>query len=139
LLLAGVHPAESQKFAHWLGNGYKLPTVEQWRSIDRELLATPLTAGQTTELESSPQLSRSARQMLHCILKHSPPNWAGLALMRGGLLEWVSSGPMTYGGLGVPRPQYYSLIINPQRDRPVTPLRPDRNKVFGFRLVRSLN
>lgn len=138
LLLAGVQPAEAQKFAQWLGAGYNLPAVDVWRSVDRFLLAQPFTAADAAALSADVNLHRSAKLLLNVLLQHAPQTWGQLALLRGGLLEWVSSGPKTFGGLGVPRPQFYSLIMNPQRDRPVTPLRDGRYKYFGFRLVRPL-
>lgn len=137
-LLSGVQPAETQKFALWLGNGYNLPTVETWRVVDRALQSAPLDAVDAAALRESADLSRPAKQLLELVLKLAPQTWSALSLMRGGVLEWVISGPKAFGGLGAPRPHFHSMIMNPQRDRPVQPLREGRHRYFGFRLVRPL-
>lgn len=137
-LIGGIQPAEAQAFAKWLGVGFNLPTTDTWRSVDRALAASPLTESDVASLRSDRNLHRTAGRMLELVLQLSPQNWGQLALLRGGMLEWVSSGPKTFGGLGVPRLQFYSMIMNPQRDRPVQPLRNGRHKFFGFRLVRPL-
>lgn len=139
LFLAGILPAETEKFARWLGDGFALPDVTTWRAIDDALREEPLHPDDVATLRSDSSLSRQARAMIDAIIRvRNPQTWGQLMLLEGGLLEWVRQGPQSFGGLGRPRPEFQKLILNPQRDAPVRPVREGRYRYFGFRLVRPV-
>lgn len=133
LFLTGVLPEEALAFLRWLGGGFDLPTVEEWRAMDRWLRAAPLDVEALTQCP----LHRSAQAIVRGLLRQSRPRvWGELALLRGGVVEWVREG-RGFGGLGAPRPGFHPNTWNPQRDAPVRPLRAEaRLPYFGFRCVR---
>lgn len=134
LFLTGILPAEALAFARWLGEGFDLPTVDEWRKLAQLLSLTPLPAGVQETLRSCP-MHRAAHAILQGLLRQlEPESWGELALLRGGLIEWVRVG-QGFAGLGAPRPQFYPNTFNPLHDDPVRPLREQRLPYFGFRLV----
>lgn len=139
LFLAGILPAEVDKFARWLGDGFELPDVKTWREIDDALRDEPLHPNDMEMLRSDPSLNRLARDLVEAIVRiRKPETWGQLMLLEGGLLEWVRLGLQTFGGLGRPRSEFQKLILNPQRDAPVRPVREGRYRYFGFRLARRV-
>ena len=139
LFLGGILPGEVQRFAEWLGIGYDLPRTDTWRRIDQRLGAEALSEEQAEFLRTDERLSRPARAMIDWLLNSlQPDSWGRLGLFEGGLLEWVKTGPQAFGGLGRPRPEFQRMLLNPQRDRPVFPIRIGRFRYFGFRLVKPL-
>jgi hypothetical protein len=139
LFLAGILPAEIGKFAQWLGDGFDLADMKTWRAIDEALCDEPLHPNDVATLRSDPSLNRQARAILDAILRiRNLETWGQLMLLDGGLLEWVRQGPQAFGGLGRPRAEFQKLILNPQRDAPVRPVREGRYRYFGFRLVRPV-
>jgi hypothetical protein len=137
--LDAILPAETERFACWLGSGYDLPRVETWRQVDELLRRQSLDEIEVAALRSDERLCPSARELLDCwIGMRNPQTWAELGLFEGGLLEWVRISPRRFGGLGRPRQEFQRILINPQRDDPVKPIRAERLRSFGFRLVRPL-
>ncbi len=138
LFLAGILPAEIDRFVQWLGEGFELPDVKSWREIDGAIRDQPLHPDDVAMLRSDLSLNRQARALIEAIIRvRNPETWGQLMLLEGGLLEWVRQGPQAFGGLGRPRAEFQKLILNPQRDAPVRPVREGRYRYFGFRLVRS--
>lgn len=139
LFLGGVLPEEAEPFARWLGTGYDLPRADSWRKLDEALNDEPLTVADAEALRNDERFARSARELLGWWLDHrQPQTWGELALLRGGLLEWVKDGVKDRGGLGRPRKEFRNILINPQRDAPARPIQNRRLAYFGFRLVRPL-
>lgn len=133
LFLTGILPEEALAFARWLGEGFDLPTISEWRKLDQLLTQTPLPSSVQETLTSCP-MHRAAHAILRRLLRQlQPKSWGELALLRGGLIEWVRVG-QEFAGLGAPRPQFLPNTFNPQHDDPVRPLR-KRVPYFGFRLV----
>jgi len=136
-----VLPAEALAFAKWAGEGFRLPTLEEWRKIYLELA---LSNYSSTELDAllAPGdtrgrcLSEDAREVLTALLAESGPcSLFRLTLLDGGVVEWVQRSDR-WTGLGCPRPEFQPHLWNPL-DNDVVPLREDeRVKYFGFRLVR---
>ncbi len=138
VFLTGILPSEALAFAHWMGKDFDLPTVDEWRTIDRLLMGNRLTKQDMHRLKSLP-MHRAAWGTVQRVLRQvNPSSWGQLALLRGGLIEWVRSNG-EFWGLGSPRPQFYPNTLNPQRDDPVRPLHNQRLPYFGFRLVRRLH
>ncbi|HEV3145478.1 MAG TPA: hypothetical protein VGZ47_16415 [Gemmataceae bacterium] len=139
LFMGGLLPEEVESFARWLGNDFQLPTTEIWRSVDRCLAEEALEPDEIDSLRTQPALHGNARKLLYCVIDiRKPGSWSELSLMHGGLLEWVRSGPKAYGGLGAPRQEFQPLLMNPQQHPPVKPLKAERLRYFGCRLVRPL-
>ena len=137
--LGGILPAEVERFARWLGSGYDLPRTETWRAIDERLGIEVLDEPEIEALEKDERLCRPARALLRWWRElRSPQTWGELGVFHGGLLEWVRTAPKQFGGLGRPRQEFQRILINPQRDEPVKPLRSGRLRYFGCRLVRPL-
>ena len=132
LFVTGILPGEALDFAHWLGEGYDLPTVTEWRKLLAALRREPPPRQhQLTDLIEAPSdtiLERLETQLhIRSMLDYT--------LMRGGLVEWVWQDKRP-AGLGVPRPQFHPNLWNPLVNV-VKPLRPDqRIPYFGFRLIR---
>jgi hypothetical protein len=139
LFMGGVLPEESEAFAHWLGEDFQIPTSEVWRSIAQNLMDETIEPDERDALCHAPVLDQNAQKLLEFLIRiHKPRSWADLAMLRGGLLEWVRSGPKTFGGLGAPRHEFHPLLMNPQQHPPVKPLKAERLRYFGCRLVRPL-
>jgi hypothetical protein len=132
LFITGILPTEAHAFAHWLGEGFDLPTVAEWRAIYAVLRVTSLPRHDlAAELADSPAgaiLARLTRQTLSQLM-------LDISLMRGGLVEWVRQG-QSWVGLGAPRPQFQPNLWDPLSHE-IKPLRPgERLRYFGFRLIR---
>jgi hypothetical protein len=141
LLLTGLRPDEALAFAAWLGPEFGLPHRDTWRAAARHLLDIPITADQWVALAGDPHLHPAARWMLEILRQLvRPRTWGELALVRGGVLEWVRGGPpaASFGGLGEPRPRFHKLIFNPERDAPTRPPGEARSRIFGARLFCTL-
>ena len=140
LFMTGLEPAEVEPFARWLGPGFELPRVDVWRAIDDTLRDIQIETADIEDLLKDQGLHSSARTLLARLheLKR-PKTWGQLMLLTDGVLEWVRSGHSTHGGLGRPRREFQQIIINPQRDAPVRPIREGRQRHFGIRLTRPLS
>lgn len=132
LFVTGILPAEAQAFARWLGQGFDLPTVAEWRASHTVLKHVSLPRHDlAAELADSPAgaiLAGFTRQMLSHLL-------LDISLMRGGLVEWVRH-ERSWVGLGAPRPDFHPNLWDPLNHE-IKPLRPgERLPYFGFRLIR---
>lgn len=134
LFLTGILPDEATAFAHWMGEGFELPTIDQWRAIYAALAAEPVPV--------DPQLLLSgtgaARVVLEKLTTHlQASSLCDLSLMRGGVVEWVRQRD-SWVGLGAPRREFHPNLWNPLEDG-VRPIRAtERLPYFGLRLVRGL-
>lgn len=132
LFVTGVLPEEALNFARWLGEGYDLPTVEEWRKLLTALRREPPPRQhQLTDLIEAPSdtiLEKLETQIhIRTMLDYT--------LMQGGLVEWVWQ-DKNLVGLGVPRPKFHANLWNPLVNV-VKPIKPDqRIPYFGFRLIR---
>jgi hypothetical protein len=134
LLVGGILPDEALRFAAWMGRGFDLPTVEEWRAVCRTLPREILTSAKVLTLQS--HSTSIAHTILDRILDQlRPATLLDLSLMRGGLVEWVRDGG-TWSGLGCPRPAFWPNVWDPLADavRPINLA--GRLPYFGFRLVR---
>jgi hypothetical protein len=139
VFMAGIHANEAERFAVWLGSGFQIPDVDVWRAIDRSLLEESIDPEFLSAVRSLNGLHVNAFRLLDFLLEaRKPHDWGDLILMRNGLLEWVRTGPKSYGGLGAPRQEFHPLLMNPQHHAPVKPLKNERLGYFGCRLVRPL-
>lgn len=139
LFMTGIKPAEAEAFARWLGDEWMVPTLEVWRSAYKLFTRTRLTQAYLDKLKRM-DLSKPAVALVRGALGHvEPETVAELALMTGGVMEWVCDGNR-WGALGRPRPEFAECLCDPARGDPVRPLDIDsRLHYFGFRLARSLD
>lgn len=135
LFVTGVLPNEALKFAEWLGEGFDLPTVKEWRAAlaalrrvppPRRSLITDLIEGPADDI-----LERLEEQIhIRSLLDYT--------MMRDGLVEWVWQ-HKSLVGLGAPRPEFHPNLWDPLYNE-IKPLHLDvRVPYFGFRLVRRGN
>ena len=135
LFITGILPEEALEFARWLGEGYDLPTVTEWRKLLAALRREPPPRQhRLTDLIEAPSdtiLERIETQLhIRSMLDYT--------LMRGGLVEWVWQDKQPVG-LGAPRPSFHPNLWNPLVNV-VKPIRLDqRIPYFGFRLIRRDN
>ncbi|MGH6907984.1 MAG: SUMF1/EgtB/PvdO family nonheme iron enzyme [Methylococcales bacterium] len=135
LFLTGLLPAEAEAYAAWLGEGYRLPTVAEWRGIYRcfqSTTFTPFKASPTADVDD-----RAAILLRRLEAQTRPRTPLDFSLMHGGVVEWARDGNV-WTGLGAPRPSFQTNLWNPLRDT-VPPIQPNqRLAFFGARLVRDL-
>ncbi len=160
---AGVTAAEADRFAGWLGGGFRLPTAAEWRAADAAVAALgafphewdaasavlanperergggiPATPSLTLGVRQEEAAHPAARSILDWSIARGPATWLRVGLWDDGLLEWVRTPDGGFGLLGRPRTGLIRLVHNPRVHDPVRPTSADRHPAFGFRLVRSL-
>ena len=132
LFVSGVLPEEAIAFARWLGEGFDLPTVKEWRDVLAAMRRTPPPRRNLlVEAVEGPArvILKKFKEQLHI------RSMADFALMRGGLVEWVR-GDKELVGLGLPRPEFHPNLWDPLVNE-IKPIHLDeRVPYFGFRLVR---
>jgi formylglycine-generating enzyme required for sulfatase activity len=130
LLLSGVLPQEALAFAHWLGPGFDLPTVAEWRGIARALAAEPASSAPLVNC-----CAVACETVQRIVGQLKPRHLLDVSLLQGGLVEWARAAS-GYVGLGTPRQEFQPNLWDPFTEE-VRPLRPQqRLRAFGFRLVR---
>jgi formylglycine-generating enzyme required for sulfatase activity len=132
LFISGVQHWEAQAFAEWQGDGFDLPTAEEWRGIYRALRRERFPeTDRLLEWTGEPVAS-----ILRILFEQFPARrLLDISLMRGGLVEWVRTGE-DWIGLGSPRPAFHPNLWDPIKNL-IRPLAPDKRlHYFGFRLVR---
>ncbi len=132
LFVSGILPEEAIAFARWLGHGFDLPTVKEWRDVLAALRRTPSPRRKLL----AETIDGPARAILEIISQQIHiRTMADYTLMRGGLVEWARNGDELVG-LGDPRPQFHPNLWDPLVNE-IKPIRLDgRVPYFGFRLVR---
>ena len=135
VFLTAVRAEEAERFARWLGGGFRLATDAEWRAIDAELGGLS-DVRPLRELLADSQVHPAARAILNWTLTRQPATWRTATLFEDGLLEWVRRTPGAYGLQGRPRPALLRMVHNPQAHEAVTPRAAARHPAFGFRVVR---
>lgn len=125
VFITGITPQEALRFANWLGDGFDLPTLEEWRRFYRII--------RTRSLPDSPNSSLSVDASSIWLNLRSGKTPVDFALMRHGLVEWVRRGDK-YTGVGKPRDSFLRNAYDPLEDE-VDPIS-ERVFCFGFRLIR---
>lgn len=136
VFLTAVRPDEAERFAAWLGDGWRLPTPDEWRACDAAARRLGTEVGVYRQAADDPRVHPAARALIEWAVGRGPPSAARAGLWDGGLLEWVALPGGGHGLLGRPRPGLIALVLNPQAHDPVRPTTPARHPAFGARLVR---
>ena len=111
--ISGILANEALAFAEWLGEGYDLPTVEEWHAIYLALKRMPLPQYNiSTELVDGP-LSTILDEVTDRV---NTISMLDLALMERCLVEWATR-DKTPVGVGAPRLQFYPNLWDPFEKR----------------------
>lgn len=132
--VSGLLPEDALSFAHWMGKGFDVPTVAEWRVIDAALAVEIMTSEKLSALRT--HTGPHARPLLDGLVAQTKPvTLRDLSLARGGLVEWARNGS-EWVGLGAPRPGFWANAWDPDFDL-IRPIRPgERLSYFGCRLLR---
>lgn len=137
VFITGVLPEEVRLFAEWIGEGFRPPTVLEWRSVYTVMAKVELTMDLLKKVwQSTTQiLPRSfLKQMESFTTNHRMHE---MTLMSGGVVEWVI-GEDKWLGLGAPRTTFYPHCYDPLFDCFELIDNTRRERCFGFRLVRAM-
>lgn len=145
IFITGLLPSEITPFIEWMGDGFRLPTLKEWRDIyyklkkttfKREMLENFILQSKSEQTKTI--IEKLVEQLTHEMIYQKPRrdlNWLDVTLMYYGLVEWIKEGGR-YVGVGAPRPSFYPNLWDPLRDV-VQPLKEnERLFYFGFRLIR---
>jgi hypothetical protein len=144
--LTGITPSEVQRFVRWCGEGYNIPTLEQWIEMYRSLKDLPPEPPEI--IKSMPGLNTRASLLLTKINEaaraacEAGDYRRGLAeqmLMRLGAMEWVRcrNQRSEWGGMGSTHPDFHGSLFNPDLGQPSIPVNAESKRLhhYGFRLV----
>lgn len=133
----GLEPNEVLHLARRFGPTCDVPSVAEWRAIERLVNSLTFEVQQLDCLRAKPFAQTAARfaaQLLRC---EPPTHWGQLMLLRSGVIEWVRD-QTEFVGLGKPRPVFVANTLDPQRQefrRTVT----GRIRYMGARFVCRAN
>ncbi len=129
VFITGITPQEAINYANWIGPGFGLPTIDEWRkfymTIKDESIPVYTLSG----------LSIKATDIWNHLYKRMK-KMRDFALFEGGLVEWVTEKDK-YVGVGKPRQHFHPNTYDPQKDS-IKPLK-ERIYYFGFRLIKRYN
>jgi len=112
LFITGVYPDEVLSFSKWFGDGYRIPTVNEWRKAYTSLSSL------NGELEMPEDLSEPAETIWKKI--HGFPETSlsltKFSLMQWGTVEWVMKNEEEFAGIGHPRHEFKCNCSNPLTD-----------------------
>jgi hypothetical protein len=145
--LTGILPAEAQRFARWMGYGYRLPNPREWRAVFRAAAAVPqglgglVSPGWGASARSSEMLTRLDSSIRSAAVGLGYPQDLATAMaMRLGVAEWVSldgSNGVSWATLGEPHPAFCGNLWSPEQTALMHLPEPEslRSPIAGFRLI----
>lgn len=138
LFITGLYPKETVPFSKWFGEGYRIPTVKEWRDVYQ------LLSSSSNTLAEPAGVSEQAKKIWEKIRSFSeipePLPLYKFLLMEGGVIEWVRKDNENYVGIGRPRNDLHPTCHNPLTDlfeRPRKSIPDKRLEYHGFRLIRK--
>ncbi|MCP4695952.1 MAG: hypothetical protein GY862_03745 [Gammaproteobacteria bacterium] len=128
LLLTGLTAAELEAFARWSGPKFRVPTVEEWRAIYREMQVFS-----SQEITACFERLAPLPRILFTHLRARQPVQTALdfSLMQGGVMEWVRDN-RDWAQLGKPRREFLPNLWAPLRET----VRQVHPRFCGGRLIR---
>jgi len=146
-LLTGILPAETERFAAWCGDGYRLLEADEWQSFFRSMKLRDVRS--LAALGILGELGLRQRELIENIEKSVEEVCAAAGeecelgmrmLLRLGVMEWVSvTGRENHrwGGMGEPHPSFCGNLFIPEKGELILPREPESRRLpsFGFRLA----
>lgn len=135
----GLLPLETGSYLRWLGDGYRLPTVDEWvQAFDFLDHQDPQRVEWRREL---PDLKRRSVELLEAVDDYAgdsrPRSLAEQMKLIGGVMEWVSirDSDLQWGGMGEILPGLGGLLFDPRQGVAHRPLHAERERIayFGLR------
>lgn len=136
IFITGLLPEEIEVFVNWMGDGFRIPSVSEWRNIYQTISSRTISPQDKKDIIST-ATSNQAREIIGRLDQQLQTNlWGHFTLMNGGLIEWVKNSD--WAGLGVPRYSFHPMLHDPLKDED-RPIRYDvRLHYYGLRLVRHI-
>jgi hypothetical protein len=128
IFMTGLHIDEALAFSKWLGEEFRIPTIEEWRTTFRLMGNQPV-------LKPPADMSYPADTIWKKLMKISSSP-IKFSLMQDGVVDWVSQ-DTGYVGVGAPRDNFYQAAWNPLTDTVKKFNRDERLNYLGFRLIRE--
>jgi hypothetical protein len=136
IFITGILTQEARKFSEWIGTGYRLLTVGEWRSIYLVLQNSCFEEEEFQQLLSCCDGAQARFILSELRAQLRPRCWLDLSLMQGGLVEWVGQAD-AWVGIGQPRSVFRHNLWDPLTEV-LTFVDPKRRLQYvGFRLVRE--
>lgn len=146
--LTGIKPSEAERFARWCGQGYELPSQEQWFSSYNSTKRLAPIALEALD-SAGPIRERCSRllKQLDAVSRGEVPKVLGeqrtradQMFFRMGVMEWVDTKGQRsrWGGMGQTNPTFHGSLFVPDHGRadlPIDPEKDDRLPHYGFRLI----
>lgn len=147
--LSGVRPSEVENFARWQGEGYAIPTIQDWFTAYKSLKASPPVSSPLEPIEGlRPRIKTLLSRLdaaTNSALKEAgyERTLADQMVMRMGVMEWVAiqNQRSRWGGMGETYPPFHGALFTPDHGQPSVPNNPEGERLrhYGFRLIwRSL-
>ena len=146
-LMTGILPGETERFAAWCGDGYRLPREGEWLDLYRAMAARGprrltelgiLDGAGPQQRELIENVERSVDEV--CFACSAGCNLPERLLLRLGAVEWVAvtrRGERSWAGLGEPHPSFCGNLFSPEDGQAVLLADPEGERLasFGFRLA----
>jgi len=136
LFVTGVFPEEAVKFAEYLGDDYRIPSVEEWCEIykysEQNFRGVKLDK---LCLEEKTNLQKKSGMILKGLKKCAGDDLFNISIIENGILEWAKERGK-YVGKGMPNAKFWPNTLNPLIDI-VRPAGKERLHCVGFRLVKD--
>lgn len=134
LFMTGITPEEATAFLSWLDPNARLPQEKEWKRFARLLQQVRFTR-ETEEVLLGSGINPSVGELLKRLIAFLKPSHLGeLALIRNGVMEWVTT-RSSPGGLGGPRPSFFRNTFDPYNDVPLRHFADERSPYYGFRVL----
>jgi hypothetical protein len=149
IFLTAIKPEEVKKFALWLGEGYQIPSKDQWYQIYDSLQSLPYDENLFAQIASSsnmPERTKTILKKLEEVNRQTgtsqPKRLVDQLFMRYGVMEWVMrpDAQTEWGGMGYPSSKFQSVTYRPEQNQPEIPRNVSENRLkhYGFRLIKRI-
>lgn len=141
---SGVKPEEVQEYADWCGDGYSIPTMDEWKKIYQFGASQPAGEGLFAQagLRERPlalitKLEDINKRIYRATLAQR--KLSAQMFMRYGVMEWVQleNRSQEWGGMGQPDSNFQAVLRSPDLGIAETPRSPTTTRLhyYGFRLL----